>query len=177
MMKMQTLRRLAFTCGLALMCAASACTTEAPPDDDGSSGDGSSGSGNPIGGGSSTCEKAAEICEGQLEPGVECAGQLLCVSECIVNNNSCTSEATVNCVIGCDTDPDPGDTCALGANAFCACLDGAGEPCTQADFDSFYGACNSGADNGFITCFAGYVDGDTVSCGPAIDGCGHLLEN
>ena len=50
------------------------------------------------------CDDAADICGGGDAEGgeeVECEGAAECAAQCIVDEDSCTSEAVVECILGC----------------------------------------------------------------------------
>ena len=52
----------------------------------------------------SVCEQAQDICGGSGSGGgsAECSGLTECVSQCVVDNDSCTSPETAGCAVDCN---------------------------------------------------------------------------
>lgn len=70
----------------------------------------------------------------------------------------------------CMCDAPINETCAVGTQAFCACADAAGEPCSDEQLTAFYVNCHREGDE-TLTCFAGFVEGDSINCGGAAEVC------
>lgn len=56
-----------------------------------------------------------------------------------------------------------------GANGMCACLEGAGAPCTDEDWVSLYGACWDL--DPVVECYSTYVEGGSIDCYAAAEAC------
>lgn len=77
--------------------------------------------------------------------------------------NGC-SEGTCMC------DAPLNEQCAIGSQGFCACADAAGQPCTGDQLTELYIDCHQSG-NETLTCFAGFVEGDTIDCAGAAEVC------
>lgn len=69
----------------------------------------------------------------------------------------------------CSCDGFADESCFVGADAMCACLDAIGEPCTQDDFLFLYDECWTG--DFAVFCYGLYVDDGYVDCQAAAEVC------